>query len=131
MAVRRRQLFVGVVSVAVATLNAASVGWRVRPDASDIAARRIAGLFHDTASAAAVGRRYLARFPHERDSGFLLRSVLAGQTPATDDGLRFHLARRRQRDFEAGRVVVLEGWLLSLTESRLFALVALRSASGS
>ena len=89
------------------------------------------GLLADRESAAAVGRAYLDAVPGEADSRVLVRRVAAtlgqrGRTVA-DDELRLLLALRIDRDFAEERVVTVRGWVLSVTESRLCALCALRA----
>ena len=61
-------------------------------------------------------------------SQFLDRSrrVSAGDLPQTDVALhRTRLRSIHQQDFREGRVVDLAGWVLSITEVRLAALIAL------
>ena len=83
-------------------------------------------LLPDPVSTAAVGRAYLERVPAERDAIVLLErlaiptSLLPGGQEAT---LRRWFRRRIRRDFEAGRIVEVEGWILARTEARLCGLV--------
>lgn len=76
-------------------------------------------------AAQAVGREYLRCFPAEADKA-LLASRICG--PGDGDGFRLTrpwLSRQTRQDFEAGRVVELQGWVLSATEARLCALSVL------
>jgi len=74
----------------------------------------------DKRAATAVGEAYLARFPEEKKS-LRLHLALAGVGPQNvNDVVR--------RDFAAGRIVQVDGWMLSRTEARLCALVALDPA---
>lgn len=54
-----------------------------------------------------------------------LRSANSGLLPA--DGLARAVRQRSRDDFHAGRVAVVGGWMLSLTETRLYALAGLTS----
>lgn len=49
---------------------------------------------------------------------------------ASTKTLREHLAARRQADFEAGRVVYLDGWLLAESELSVAALLGEKLAGG-
>ena len=87
------------------------------------------------ASAAAVGRAYLADHPDEADRDRLAAQLGAGLRcqdcdPARSDTarLRAGLARQLRADFGQSRVVRVDGWVLSLTEARLCALAALTPA---
>ncbi len=75
--------------------------------------------FRDHASARAIGRRYLRTHPASSElqvTRLLLR-------PGADRGRR--IRERIAADFAAGRVVILDGWVLAATEARLCALSAL------
>ena len=97
----------------------------------DTAVERLAGLFKHRDSARAIGSAYLALRPEEADPYNLVELItradqdplVVHHTSATE--LRAWLRRRQARDFATGRIVNLDGWLLSATEVRLCALVAL------
>jgi hypothetical protein len=77
----------------------------------------------DSASAA-LGRHYLHEHPTE--SLAVLEQELLG-SPATDvtGDVRHRLSRLNDADYADGNLVVLDGWLVTRTEARLLALVAL------
>jgi hypothetical protein len=69
--------------------------------------------------------------PSEGSTGHLARLILADLS-TTDCGdctsvaaLRRAVKERSQDDFSHGRIVYVEGWMLSLTETRVYALGAL------
>ena len=71
--------------------------------------------------------------PAERSEQALVRTLTAdlraangGYFPAADD-LPRAVRQRGRDDFHAGRVVTVGGWMLSLTETRLYALAGLTS----
>ena len=78
----------------------------------------------------AVGTRYRATHPDERDAPSIREAILASRpwrarlagrgTPTIPDLVR--------DDFERGRTVVVNGWLLSATEARQCALFSIRAA---
>ncbi len=72
-----------------------------------------------------LGRSYLRDHPEEADAA-QLRSSLPGLDPAQPVRPQLPaLAPTSVGDFEAGRVVFVDGWHLALTEARASAAVAL------
>jgi hypothetical protein len=91
-----------------------------------VEAARLARLLPHADSAARLGQRYLEDAPQEADAMRLV--ALIGIAPAagkSDAALREHLETRIRQDFIDGATVTVDGWLLSRTEARLCALVAL------
>jgi hypothetical protein len=95
-------------------------------------AERLAGLLAHRDSARIVGTAYLDRVPSEASATRLLDGI-AARLPegrgtireASDDDLRAFLAASIRSDFEDDRVVEVDGWVLSPTEARLYALTTL------
>lgn len=101
----------------------------------DPLAKHLTALFAHPASAAVVGRAYLRTAPMEADERRLVDLVCEGipggraVVAAGDVGqLHNHIRQAQRRDFAQGRLARLDGWVLSQTEARLCALVALRQA---
>ena len=99
------------------------------------AAERLLSALGRPASAAVVGRRYLAGHPQEADRQWLageldadLRRQGCDSRQADAARLRAGLARQVRTDFARSRVVRVDGWVLSVTEARLCALAALTAA---
>ena len=95
-------------------------------------ARRLADMLRHRDSAARLGRLYLDEKPREADTTLLVTLIGAARgpalpppSPATDEALRADLEDRIRNDFTYGNTVAVDGWLLSLTEARLCALVSL------
>jgi hypothetical protein len=89
-------------------------------------AERLAGMLSHAKSAARLGRFYLESAPQEADAARLV--ALLGVAPAdreTDAALRARLDAHTRQDFINGDTVAVDGWLLSVTEARLCALVSL------
>lgn len=86
-------------------------------------------LLSNRQSAAALGRAYLAAYPHEQQVAALLNqiatSAAARDTAWPGQSLRDLLGQMLTDDFAADRVVILQGWVLSVTEARLCALALL------
>lgn len=88
----------------------------------------------DPAAAARIGRLYLARYPGEQDRDRLIAELEAdlAQRPGvsepdgiSDARLLERLFARVRAEYAHAGVVDLEGWVLSRSEARLYALVAL------
>jgi hypothetical protein len=91
-----------------------------------VGAERLASTLSHTDSAVRLGRRYLEGAPEEANAGRLI--ALIGTQPAggeSDAALRERLQTCIRQDFIDGTTVAVDGWLLSLTEARLCALVSL------
>ena len=101
-----------------------------RRGADDAAALQPEDFFDHVESAAAVGREYLRLVPEERDGARLRQRILADCRETMGAGrpprrLRAAVVARQRLDFEAGRTVRIEGWVLSRTEARLCSLAVL------
>jgi hypothetical protein len=96
---------------------------------SDPVASRLVALLRHPESAVVIGTAYLRLAADERRPDRLARAIESRCGGRVLDGDRD--ARRRclsegvRRDFAEGRVVRIDGWLLSVTEARLCALAAL------
>ena len=85
-------------------------------------------VFRNSESAREVGRRYLAQTPEALQA---LRSELTESLQADPDSvgrdlLSAQITSAIETDFESGRVVYVDGWMLSETEARLCASRLLR-----
>ena len=129
-----RRAFLGT----AAGLGAGAAAARLRPWTALVRvipptdADRLAGLFADRASARAVGRASLRALGGHTRASALVDEVAAGLpdgrrtiAEAGEDDLRELLAARVRDDFRSGRIVDVQGWQLSRTEVRLYAIAAL------
>ena len=94
--------------------------------------KRLVSLFKGQKSAKVIGLEYLKIVPEENNKQQLLSLLssslesFSGLHTETDlSKLREWLRIRRQEDFKEGKVIYVQNWLLSVTELRLCALVAL------
>jgi len=74
-----------------------------------------------------LGRAYRTRRPEEDDPDVLAEAIRGSDdagtiAPETDAALSVSPDRRIRADFEEGRTVQLDGWILSVTEARQAAL---------
>ena len=108
------------------------------PAAGEVPGSQAVGLLNilvpDTAAAGRLGRAYLTAHPAELDLQRLVDGVLgpmrlSGGADAIDSTPEAELIARIRRlvidDYLAGRIVDIDGWVLSITEARLYALAAL------
>ena len=81
----------------------------------------------------AIGTHYKQQVPAEKDDRKLARLILKDKNgraiPESTESntLEALLAQKIQQDFEQGRTVVVNGWVLSQTEARQCALFASQS----
>jgi hypothetical protein len=96
---------------------------------TDPLSTKLIDVFHDKKSARAIGLEYLRMAPTEGNPGELTKLICSARYHelARADGrtVKDLLLRRQRDDFEAGRIVYVQGWILSETEARLCALAAL------
>ena len=118
----RRAFLAGLVA-SLGLLAAGRVWARARPGVG-AGAHPLAGLLRHRSSAAAIGERYLRDHPAERAAALRLSGPPAAGASDRSDWRR-SLQHEVRRDFAEGRVVRVDGWILSRTEARLCAAVRL------
>jgi hypothetical protein len=82
-------------------------------------------LFTDLDPPREIGHRYLQSFSHERNCRFLKRAITGDKQLQDARQLRTLLAQKREHDFRTGDIAIVDGWILSRTEARACALMAL------
>jgi hypothetical protein len=122
----RRRLLIGALTVAAAVVAGPAV---VVPLIERLAPGSTADLLralitHDE-GASYLGRRYLQAHPTEARSDVLVRMLVGTNAPTSERETSRALAVRIRSDYAAGRTVKVDGWVLSRTEARLYALVAI------
>jgi len=85
-------------------------------------------LFSDPRNAKVIGNRYLSQYPVKRDRELIIADL--GLPPHHSEifngnSLKRWLRESQQRDFTLGNTVMVDNWILSLTEATLCALIAL------
>jgi hypothetical protein len=96
----------------------------VAPATSDHALE-IASLFNDLEAARAIGREYLRIYPVSRDPAALLLELALDGKSAPTEQLRRRVDAMRIADFQHGRTVDVNNWILPRTEAELCALALL------
>lgn len=90
----------------------------------DAAIAAIRALIPHRAQAVQLGRAYLAVHRDEGSAAVLLRHLLGPPSPGSAAETAQRIAARIRADYVAARTVTVKGWILSRTEARLYALVA-------
>lgn len=67
-----------------------------------------------------LGASYLEQYPHEKDGGYLL-TRLTRIEPDEGATREIQMTRLLEADVEQGNVIQVNGWLLPVTEARLYA----------
>jgi len=97
-------------------------------DLSEPLAARLVRILSHASSAGAIGQRYLALRPDEADlqrlTALIARTHENYQQLERADAkdLRLRLALQMRQDFQHGRTIAVNGWILSETEGRLCAM---------
>ena len=89
---------------------------------------RLLELLQDRRLVRELGERYRALVPAESDADALTRAILPQAEASSAAVLRDRLDDDVRRDFNAGRTVTVNGWILSVTEARQCALYSLQTA---
>jgi hypothetical protein len=90
-------------------------------------------LFGNPRSASEIGAACLKSLPPDQNSRQQLTNTILGaagcdiETMKARQAVKRRIANQVRYDFAEGIVISVDGWLLSLTEARLYALVALCS----
>lgn len=98
-------------------------------------AAQLSGVLRHQDAAGEIGRAYLRGHPSEADAERLVAGITGEweQGPAEldrlgRDALRLRLREQIRTDFAQSRTVLVDGWVLSASEARLFGLSALIQA---
>lgn len=73
-----------------------------------------------------TGRKYIEKFPEENSERSLTRALFTDSQITND-----HLESKSKRDFESSQYVIIDGWMLSRTEARQCALLAIHQSKRS
>ena len=104
----------------------ASVGWNAQTHAPHLLARPGLISMLGESRVLALGTRYREAFPDENDPTVLCQGILRQHRPAVFTPTT--LKQQIQSDFQDGRMVQLDGWVLAITEARQCALFSLFNA---
>jgi len=125
MAMDRRQFLQFTAAGVVATVTATACG----EDAHSLARPELLDMLGPD-RARILGARYRQMVPSENDADALRAAIELGarSSPRRFGVLPPSVTDQVRRDFAEGRTVVVQGWVLSVTEARQCALFSLASA---
>lgn len=86
------------------------------------------GVLRDNRVVRELGQRYRDTVPAEDDARLLAHAILANSHGASAASIRALVNEQVQRDFTGGRTVMVNGWILAVTEARQCALYSLLPA---
>ena len=93
---------------------------------------KLVGLFHDKESARIIGMEYLNSTPEESHHKLLIEKIFSNsdarhkiQTESSPDRIRNILVKKIRENYEHGRIIYLNDWIISVTEARISALAAI------
>jgi hypothetical protein len=123
---RRRFLQLSALGVVVTIADSACAASSDRPDAGADRPQLLAML--GTERVRELGVHYRASRPSENSAGALRAALSSGHGPRIPFIKSRSFADQIRDDFASGRTVVVDGWVLSLTEARQAALFSLTPA---
>ncbi len=123
-----RRHFIASAAAGALGLSLPGAAWRTSPSANlhTLARPALLDMFGER-RVRDLGMRYRAMYPAACDADTLCAAMLDGDTPTPADAaaMRAYLNARIRDDFAAGRTMLLDGWVLSITEARQCALFSL------
>jgi hypothetical protein len=123
---RRRFLELSALGILVSVADSACAGSGDRPDTAADRPQLLAMLGPDRVRH--LGADYRASTPNENSAGALRAALSSGHGPRLPFIKSGSLDDQIRGDFATGRIVVVDGWVLSVTEARQAALFSLTPA---
>ncbi len=119
----RRDFILSLLSVLTASVTLQGCG-EPRIDNGQIL-HRLSQTIGDQAAAGRFGQAYLKEHPSEADIGLLLECIGGDIDRYTPELMADHLDHQIRNEYRRGESVRVDGWVLSRTEARLYAIMAL------
>ena len=115
---RRRFVLLAIAGTATVSFPLSQCGLGDHPDRPEF-------LYSSLGSAKTkeIGKDYIEQFPAEADRKKLIQLISQGLKEQPDSGINLVI----QNEFRNGKVVIVNGWILSVTEARQSALFHLNS----
>ena len=83
-------------------------------------------LICDSQTISAIGKQYRLQTPAEKSERQLVKRLLEDVSDEKDR-VTEHLEERIIKDFETGNTIIIDGWILSMTEARQCALYSINN----
>lgn len=77
----------------------------------------------DSESILDIGKKYRSLIPKEDQERKLVRLLMKGNVAGNND-LQSEIGEKIKQDFQSGNMVMVDGWVLSVTEARQCALLS-------
>ncbi|MDH5598629.1 MAG: hypothetical protein OEY34_05870 [Cyclobacteriaceae bacterium] len=119
----RRNFLLGATGAVAISIPVFYFLWQKNVDPG-IAEPRALSLICDTETIHAIGKQYRIQVPDENSTNKLVRLLNPGESPVNEAFLH-NLSEKITRDFISGDTIIINGWILSLTEARQCALFSL------
>lgn len=116
---RRKFISIATLGIVSLSLPAGYFLFRVPEYDPAIAKPALLSSLWDTETIVEIGKRYMAQYPHESSERNLVAFLSEKKS----------LEKSIREDYETGRIVILEGWVLSITEARQCALYSFLETS--
>lgn len=130
----KRRIFIRLAAATTASLYLPNLGCKSKQNALTDLLAQPSALQHicDKEAIRAIGEAYQKLVPNENDRDTLIKLVLASSLPdrainqsADSTFVRSVLDQRVTQDFQENKTMVVDGWVLSVTEARQCALFSL------
>ncbi len=124
----KRRQFIGIATAGTAALVWPAATRGAVAAQTSLAHPHLLEVLRNDAGVRALGLRYRERVPDENSSSVLEQKILTQTGAMKATALRARVKEEVQLDFARGRTVMLNGWVLSVTEARQCALFSLLPA---
>lgn len=121
---RRNFIILGVSGVAAVAVPSAFYFLGDEAYDASLANPRSLSLIMDTPMILSIGTQYRSLTPAEKSQRSLIKSLSQG-LPADSAEIPTSLDEKIKKDFENGNMILVDGWILSVTEARQCALLSL------
>ncbi len=121
----KRRDFLGITAAGVAGLTWPGSAAAAAVPRATLAHPHLLDVLRDEQLVAGLGRQYRALTPAENDAATLEAAILWDAPADAAKSPRAWLEDRVRQEFSEGRTVLLNGWVLSVTEARQAALFSM------
>jgi hypothetical protein len=111
----KRKTFLALSTLGILGLYLPSIECGPSPDDELLSRPIMLSSLFSPAEIKSLGKAYLKKFPLQSGKHTLKEQLLGDPRPAN---FATYLAQRTEQDFKEGKIMELDGWILSQTESR-------------
>ncbi len=118
---RRNFILIGSASIVAVLIPTAYYFLKDSKFDKTLAQPQLLSMIWDTSMISTIGNKYRLQVPNEKKERSLVKLLLADAASGIDTGT-LSVGQKIKKDFETGNTVTVEGWILSVTETRQCAL---------